>query len=131
MKMEWNAGGWFGGQLGGTVWILVAAALSAFHDVSIGGVLLGLFLVPNIVGYLFWRTRWWSCYAATQWLIGLMGICGLLAVYVLDRGSLWLEIQTGGSGSAQSGYFIVGGVFALMMLVFYVRFGRRAGDSAS
>lgn len=131
MKMEWNASGWFGAQLGSSVWILVAAGLSAVRDVSTGVVLFGIFAVPNVVGYLLWRGKKLSCYAATQFLIGLMGIFSLLAVYVLDRGELWREIQSGASISAQSGYFLVGAVFAILMLVFYVRFARGRDGSAT
>lgn len=131
MKLEWNAGGWFGGQIGGTAWILVAAALSAFRDISTGLILLAIFAVPNIIGYMFWRRQKYSCYAATQILVGLMGISGLLAVYVLDRGQLWREIQAGGSISAVSAYFIIAIVFAILMLMFYVRFGREKDGSAT
>ena len=129
MRLQWNAGGWFGSQIGGTVWILVAAALSAFHDVSAGVILLVVFGIPNILGYLLWRKKSLTCYAATQILVAVMGVCSLLAIYILDRVGLWREIQTGGSISAASGYFVVGIVFAAVMLMFYVRFGRDADKS--
>lgn len=131
MKMEWNAGGWFGSQLGGSIWIFVAAVLTAFREPSTGLVLLGIFAIPNVTGFLFWRNRNLSCYKATQILIGLMGICGLLAIYVLDRGQLWLDIQSGSAMSAASGYIVVGGVFVLLMLVFYFRFGRDGDGPAT
>lgn len=124
MKMEWNAGGWFGSQLGGSLWILVASVLSAIRDPSTGLILFAIFAAPNIVGYLLWRKQNLSCYKAMQILIGLMGICGLLAIFVLDRGQLWREIQSGGSISAASAYLLVTFVFALLMVVFYFRFGR-------
>ena len=117
--------------MGCSVWILVTAGLSVVRDVSTGVMLFGLFVVPNIVGYLLWRSKKLSCYAATQTLVGLMGIGSLLAVYVLDRGELWREIQSGGSSSAQSGYFVVGAVFAILMLMFYIRFGRGSDGSAT
>ena len=125
-KLEWNVGGWFGGQLGGTCWILVAAVLSAIRDLSLGLVLLGVFAVPNIVGYVFWRQKRLSCYAATQWLIGIMGVSGLSAIYALDQGRMWLEIQSGGEVSASSAYGVVISVTALLMLMFWLRFGRNA-----
>lgn len=109
----------------------MAAGLSAVRDVSTGVVLLGIFAAPNIVGYWLWRGKKLSCYAATQVLIGIMGICGLLAVYVLDHGEHWRAIQSGGAISVQSGYFAVGAVYAVLMLVFYIRFGRGRDDSAT
>ena len=39
---QWNAGGWFGGQIGGTAWMLVAGVL--------GLAILVCFLIPNVVG---------------------------------------------------------------------------------
>jgi len=131
MKLEWNAGGWFGSQFGGTAWILVAAVLSAIRDVSMGFVLLGIFAVPNVIGYMFWHRKNLSCYAATQWLIALMGTCGLLAIYVLDRGRLWQEIQTGGSVSTLSAYGLVVLVVVVLMLTFYLRFGRKEDGPAT
>lgn len=131
MRLEWNAGGWFGGQIGGTVWILVAALLSALRDISTGLSLLAIFAVPNMVGYLLWRRRNVSCYRATQTLIGAMGISGLLAIYALDRGHLWREIQVGGVVSVGSAYVMVALVIAILMLIFYVRFGRGENGSAS
>lgn len=131
MKLEWNAGGWFGSQIGGTCWILVAAILAAVRDVSMGLILLGIFAVPNIIGYAFWHQKKLSCYAATQWLIAMMGVSGVLAIYVLDQGRMWREIQTGGSVSAASAYGLVVMVAAILMLTFYFRFGRDTGGSAN
>lgn len=131
MKLEWNAGGWFGSQLGGTCWIFVAAVLSTVRDVSMGLVLLGIFSVPNIVGYVFWRQKKMSCYAATQWLIAVMGVSGLLAIYVLDQGRMWREIQSGGSVSAASAYGLVVLVAVILMLTFYFRFGRDTDGPAT
>lgn len=81
--MRWNAGGWFGGQIGATVWMLVAAVLTAIRDLSTGVVVLLLFVVPNIIGLMLWLSRKFSCYASTQILIGISGVCGLATVYML------------------------------------------------
>ncbi len=124
-QLEWNAGGWFGSQIGGTCWIFVAAVLSMLRDVSLGLVLLGIFALANVVGYVFWRQKKLSCYAATQWMIVMAGASGLLAIFVLDRGQMWLEIQSGGEISAASAYGLVVLVAAVLMLTFYVRHGRR------
>ena len=125
MNLEWNAGGWFGGQLGGTTWILVAAALTIAQDTSTGLILLIIILVPNIVGYLLWRTQKLSCYASLQILISLIGVFGLLAIYILERRHLWIEIQMGNSVSAAYTYYMVIFITAILMVVFYLRFGRK------
>ena len=124
MNLEWNAGGWFGGQLGGTAWILVAAALTTARDSSTGFILLVIFLVPNIIGYLLWRMRKISCYASLQILFTLIGVFGLLAIYVLERRHLWIEIQMGSPVSAAYTYYMIIFITAILMVVFYFRFGR-------
>ncbi len=124
MNLEWNAGGWFGGQLGGTAWIIVAAALTITQDTSTGLILLIIFLVPNIVGYLLWRTQKLSCYTSIQILFSLIGVFGVLAIYILERRHLWIEIQIGSSVSAAYAYYMVIFITAILMVVFYLRFGR-------
>lgn len=122
--MNWNMGGWFGAQLGGTVWILVAGILTAVRDIPAGMFVVLLFAVPNIVGIVLWLTRKLSCYASTQLLIGICGLCGLLTVYTLENANAWMQMQTGGQVSAQSSYWIIGLVYGGLMLLFYIRFGR-------
>ncbi len=124
MNLEWNAGGWFGGQLGGTAWILVAAALTTARDTSTGFILLVIFLVPNIIGYLLWRMQKMSSYASLQILFTLIGVFGLLAIYVLERRHLWIEIQMGSSVSAAYAYYMIIFITAILMVMFYFRFGR-------
>ena len=122
--MNWNVGGWFGGQLGATVWILVAGILTAIRDLPTGVFVVLLFVIPNVVGVVLWLSRKLSCYATTQILIGITGIFGLVTVYVLENANAWEQMQTGGQVSAQSSYWIIGLVYAGLMLMFYVRFGR-------
>ena len=123
-NMHWNAGGWFGSQIGATVWMLVAAILTTIRDLPTGMAVVALFAIPNIVGVALWVSRIRSCYASTQILIGVSGACGLATVYLLERANMWTQIQTGGQVSAQSSYWIVGLVFGGLMLMFYLRFGR-------
>jgi hypothetical protein len=131
MHLDWNASGWFGGQLGGTAWILVAAAITFDHNTWTGLILLVIFLVPNIVGYLLWRLKKFSCHASLQILFGLSGLFGLLTIYVLDRNHLWLEIQKGGSISAVSGYFLLTLIILILMITFYLKFGRKPNASST
>ncbi len=132
MKLEWNFGGWFGGQFGGTLWILVAAVLSAVRDLETGALVLVTFLIPNIIGTILWRQRdRLSCYAAIQMLLPLVGIFSLLAVYILDSSNQWLVIQSGGSISAMSTYGLIILAVAVLFLVFYFRFGRIATEKSS
>ena len=131
MQLDWNANGSFWSQLGGTAWILVAAAIVLGHNTWTGLILLVIFLIPNIVGYLLWRMKKFSCHASIQILFGLCGLFGLLTIYVLDRNHLWLEIQKGGSISVVSGYFLITLIVLILMITFYLRFGRKPNASST
>jgi hypothetical protein len=75
MKLEWKLAGWFGSQLGGTLWIFVAALLCAVRDLETGAMVFVTFLIPNIIGAILWI--WpdrFSCYVAIQILFPLAGI---------------------------------------------------------
>ena len=122
--MHWNAGGWFGGQIGATMWILIAGILTLVRDLTTGLIVVCLFASANVVGLFLWVSRQLSCYASTQILIGFSGVCGLATVCVLDRANGWEPIQTGGQISAYASYYLIGMVFGGLMLMFYLRFGR-------
>ena len=128
MHLEWNMGGWFGSQLGGTVWILIAAAISLGHDYSTGITLLLLFLIPNIVGLILWHQRKLTCYQSLQIVFSLSGFFGLLAIYLLDRNSLWLEIQKGGAISKETGCFLTTVAFLAVMVWLHLKFGRKPNE---
>ncbi len=122
--MNWNIGGWFGGQLGATVWILVAGILTAIRDFPAGALVILLFIIANVVGIVLGKSRALTCYASTQLLIVVSGFCGLFSVFVIENANAWMQIQTGGQVSAQSSYWIISLVYGGLILMFYLRFGR-------
>ncbi len=123
-RLRWNAGGWFGGQVGATAWILVSGILTAGRDLTTGMVVVQLFVIPNVIGVVLWLSRKFSCYASTQILIGVAGVCGLAAVYILERAHAWSYIQTGGQVSAQSACWLIALIVSGLLLMCYLRFGR-------
>ena len=126
-QMQWNIGGWLGGQLGGSVWMLVAGLLSFSEDPLAASTVIVLFALANLIGTMLWRRRErLSPYAAIQMLLPMLGIFGLAAVSVLDRAGVYETIQIGGTISAQATYSAIVLVVALLMLIFYFRFGRRS-----
>ena len=125
-QMRWNIGGWLGAQVGGTVWILVAGILSLWIDVNTAMIVIGLFVIANVVGMLIWRRRdKMSAYAGIQTLIPIVGAAGLATVYMLERSNIYEAIQVGGTVSARSTYGIIVLVVAALMLMFYFQFGRK------
>jgi hypothetical protein len=125
-QMRWNIGGWLGAQVGGTAWILVAGILSLWIDVNTAMIVIGLFVIANVVGMLIWRRRdKMSAYAGIQTLIPIVGAAGLATVYMLERSNIYEAIQVGGTVSARSTYGLIVLVVAVLMLMFYFQFGRK------
>lgn len=123
-EMHWNLGGWLGGQLGGTLWILIAGLIASTMRFATGLVVVGLFVAPNIFGFWLWSNRdRIAAYRATQILLPIEGAFGLAAVFVLDRAGLWEAIQQGGSVSAETTYVLIVIIVIALMLLFRHRFG--------
>ena len=120
-SFQWNLGGWLGGQLGGTCWILVAAIMAFSRDPQIAAVLLGLFAAPNLIGWRLWAARArLSPLKAMQALVLIAGAFGLAAVFVLERSNLWDAIQVGGRTSASSMYGVILTVVATLLALFHL-----------
>jgi hypothetical protein len=82
---HWNAGGWFGSQIGGTSWLLAGAAMLALRAPAVAVVWLVCYALANIVGIWLWRRRTrFRPHTAIQLLLLACGISGLLAWLALD-----------------------------------------------
>lgn len=118
--MRWNYGGWFGSQLGGSCWMLVAGVLAIPADRTAAVAVLGLFALANLAGLLIWRRRdSLSPYKGLQLLIPILGLTGIGAVYVLDRAGIFEAIQVGASVTAAETYAILIIVVAALMIMFW------------
>lgn len=117
---QWNLGGWLGGQLGGTCWILVAAAMAFPHEPRVATIVLGLFLLPNLIGWRLWAARdRLAALRGMQIMVLVAGAFGVATVYVLDRSGLWEAIQVGGQASSAATYAVIVGVVAGLLLLFH------------
>jgi hypothetical protein len=56
-RFGWTAGGWFGGQLGGTVWLFLLGVVTVPIDLLSGLVAFASFVVGNLWGVALWRRR--------------------------------------------------------------------------
>jgi hypothetical protein len=82
---QWNAGGWFGGQIGGTAWLLVGAVVLSSQAPGVAALWLVGFAISNAVGLYLWRGRdRIRPYPALQILLAMLGVTGLLALIALD-----------------------------------------------
>lgn len=119
---SWNAGGWFGSQLGGTCWMLVAGILAFRLDAEVGVIVLVLFAAANIAGLILWSRRLsLSAYIALQIMLVIAGATSIAATYVLDSAGLFEAIQSGGSVSATFMYLAIIGVVLSLLVSFGYR----------
>ncbi len=81
---QWNRSGWFGSQLGATLWLALLGAALLAQAKPVGGQLLLFAVIPNFVGFVLWRLRSrMSPYPAIQALIAVCGVsalCGMLCL---------------------------------------------------
>ena len=101
---QWNRGGWFGSQLGATLWLVLLGSVLLAQSRWVGGLVVLFGLIPNLVGLLIWRRRHSvSPYPAIQALLavcGLAALCAMLSIRAagiaassLDLPSLWFLLM--------------------------------------
>ena len=123
-RLQWNPGGWFGSQVGGSAWILVGGLLCLPRDGTTGLIVLALFAAANLVGLQLWSRRArLSAYAGLQLLLVVLGLAGLATVFVLDRAGLFEAIQVGGRVSAGATCGLLAALIFGLMLFFRLRYG--------
>ncbi len=107
--MQWNAGGWFGGQIGGSCWLLVAAVLYAVMGLyTVALAVGGCFLAANIVGTMLWRRRFrMAPYPAMQLLV--------LVLFLAALGAMSTIAATGTAGRID-GMDTMGNLFAPLLV---------------
>ena len=122
-RLNWNAGGWFGAQIGGTCWIVICAALLIAHDLGLAKILFAMFMVTNLVGSSMWffRNRI-TAYRAMQILLTITGVVGLAATFTIDRSGLWHVVQGfGGTVSVSQMYLLIPVMIAALLALFWSR----------
>ena len=55
--VRWIGGAWFGGQVGGTAWLLTAFAAYVWQDPWIGLLFLAAFAGINALGFWIWQRQ--------------------------------------------------------------------------
>jgi hypothetical protein len=84
-RFTWNAGGWFGGQAGATIWLLLLGFILMFRDPVAGGVAIGCATLANLVGLGLWTNRKRiSAYAGIQAMMGSTAVLALIAVIICN-----------------------------------------------
>lgn len=118
---QWNKGGWFGAQLGGTCWLLIMGVLIAVKDPIAGLVILACFAASNLYGLSLWKRREeLPAYPSIQKLVVVEGLSALVAVaFVHLRDAMrYLPEDSQVSPLAMYGALLV---FPFLMVMFHVQ----------
>lgn len=118
---QWNLGGWFGSQVGSTLWLVLMGALLLPVDLkpALGVLVCGL--VPNVIGTWLWTKRFSIApYPALQLLLALIATSALSAFLLLDYAGLMQHEWNGTSWPGNWGYFNLL-IFPALMGVFHLR----------
>lgn len=121
--LTWNAGGWFGAQIGGTCWIAISAGLLSMYNLTIAIAVFALFLAANVIGIVVWRSRdGISLYSGINVLLIVTGAVSLAAVFVVDRSGLWHVVEgVGGTVSARQMYVLIAVMIVGLLALFWSR----------
>jgi hypothetical protein len=86
---SWNAGGWFGAQIGCTLWLLILGLVIVPKDSLAAGACVGGFVVLNAWGLYLWRRReQLPAYAGLQrFLAAASVVIAFVVVVVNGRGA--------------------------------------------
>ncbi len=86
---QWNLGGWFGAQVGMSLWIALLGVALLFASRPVGAWLIVLALVANGLGVLLWRRRdRLEPYPALQILLGIGGAAAVIAFLAVARAGI-------------------------------------------
>lgn len=120
-RFQWNTSGWFGGQVGGTLWIFgVGISACSMGHPGAGAIILAAGVATNITGVALWRNRHRIApYAAIQGLILLLGLAMLTTFITLDVTGLPFVYKFGQYRSEEmacSYYWFLATIPALLVL---------------
>lgn len=112
---QWNRSGWFGGQIGATLWLLLLGSWLLVQSQPVGALLVGLGAGSNLVGVALWRRRSsLSPYLALQMLIAVCGIAAAVAMIFL-RG---VDVSPSSTELPRAWFLLF---YPGLMLIFYLQ----------
>ena len=126
----WNVGGWFGAQLGCTLWLPILGLVLLRKDALAAWVCVASFLVLNAWGFYLWRARErLSAYAGLQrFLLAASVIIAVVVVVVNTRG-LSEPPNAGALVSTYLPYWVIAAAPALMLFFFFRERSVRRGHT--
>jgi hypothetical protein len=128
---HWNAGAWFGSQLGGTAWMLVGSGVLLMSSFLASSVWAGSFVLANALGLTLWANRGrLGMYAALQILLIGIGLVGLASMAAADWCGQLPALMTGSPNPRLTAYAALLVVPGMMVLFWsQERIGRVANGA--
>ena len=125
---QWNAGGWFGSQVGSTLWIAIVGMIHISIDARVALFAVSFFVWANVIGLFMWRQRTkLPPFPAIQLLLVVIGLASAGTLIVLDLfGRLAAFDPRFGPGVPRSIYVLLL-LFPGLMLRFYMMERRARG----
>ncbi len=116
----WSPGGWFGAQLGCTLWLLILGLVLLRKDALVAWVCVSSFLVLNALGLYLWRVRQrLSAYAGLQRFLLVASVVIAVVVVVVNTRGLSEPPAPGGFVSTYLPYWVIVAAPALMLFFFF------------
>lgn len=107
-RFQWNAVGWFGSQIGSTVWLLILAGETVPKSALAAGWLAFCAIAPNILGSILWIKRdRLAPYPAIQFLVAGIAVFTLLALMLADHFLVLPIIDSRFATSPRQGYWVM------------------------
>ena len=121
---QWNAWSWFGPILGSTLWLLLSALFLMNRSGPLAVLVLVLFLLTNLIAVWLWRVRArLSVFAAIQVFLVTFWVCGVAAIYAIDRAGYWSTLSVGGRNNISVGraYVLLTILVVALVVIFRIR----------
>jgi len=118
---SWSTGGWFGTQVGSTLWLFVLSLVLSGRDAWSAGVCFGAFAAVNVWGTHLWRSRGrLRAYTALQSLLLAVSLVVAVVVVVVNQRAPSHPPPADARLSSDLPYWTIAAAPALM-LVFFLR----------
>lgn len=129
----WNAGGWFGTQVGGTLWLLILGFVLAPKDALAGCAGVASFFALNAWGLYLWHCRArLSAYGGLQRFLIVASVVIALVVWVVNTRGLFVPSTPDDWRSTYLPYWVIAVAPAVMLLFFlFERIATRARDDVA